>query len=66
MVSFIFTSMFATGARLAVMEMKTIMYHLVLRFRFVRSVKTDVPVKMKNLPIRLQGVRSMNIELQPR
>lgn len=42
------------GFRFALLEMKTIIYHLLTIFRFERCEKTEIPLKLVNKPVSLQ------------
>lgn len=48
------------------MEVKAILYHLLLNFTFEANEKTDIPIKFLKNPFNLSTENGMNIELKPR
>uniref|UniRef100_A0A8D8HDK2 Cytochrome P450 9e2 n=1 Tax=Culex pipiens TaxID=7175 RepID=A0A8D8HDK2_CULPI len=54
------------GSRLALMEVKSIFYHLVRDFRLVLSEKTQIPLKMAKHPFALLVEGGLWVEFKPR
>lgn len=54
------------GSRLALMEVKSIIYHLLKDFRLELSGKTQVPLKMIKHPITLVVEGGLWVEFKPR
>lgn len=54
------------GSRFALMEMKTIIYYLLLNFSFEVHEKTQIPLRIENSPNRLKPEKGVWVELRPR
>ncbi|XP_058837437.1 probable cytochrome P450 9f2 [Topomyia yanbarensis] len=54
------------GSRFALMEVKSIVYYLLLKFSFHRSEKTQIPLKLKKGFVNLQTEKGMYMRLQLR
>ena len=53
------------GMRLAMLEMKIALAHLVRTFRFLKCEETDVPLKLKKLGL-LQSINGIKLKLERR
>lgn len=54
------------GSRFALMEMKTIVYYLLLNFSFEVHEKTQIPLRIEKSPNRLKPEKGIWVELRPR
>ncbi|XP_031624487.1 uncharacterized protein LOC116341517 [Contarinia nasturtii] len=54
------------GSRFALMEVKAILYYLLLNFSFVANEKTENPLELKKIPFSLSLKNGMHLELKPR
>ncbi|XP_037039470.1 probable cytochrome P450 9f2 [Bradysia coprophila] len=54
------------GSRFALMELKTIIYYLLLNFDFVPTEKTQIPLKLSNNPTQLQAEKGVWVGFKPR
>lgn len=54
------------GSRFALMELKTVIYYLLLNFRFERTEKTDIPFKYENVPFAMKPANGIWVALKPR
>lgn len=54
------------GLKFAIMELKTIFYHLLLNFTIELSHNTDVPMKLDNSPFELKPRKGIWLYLNPR
>lgn len=54
------------GSRFALMELKTIIYYLLLSFDFVPTEKTQIPLKLANNPTQLQSEKGVWVGFNPR
>uniref|UniRef100_A0A1Q3FR14 Putative cytochrome p450 9f2 n=1 Tax=Culex tarsalis TaxID=7177 RepID=A0A1Q3FR14_CULTA len=54
------------GSRLALMEIKSIIYYLLKDFSFVPTEKTDIPLKMSKNMFALRAENGVWLELKPR
>ncbi|CAO1431140.1 unnamed protein product [Diamesa serratosioi] len=54
------------GSRFAIMEIKTVLYYLLLNFTFDITEKTQIPLKLENSPIQLKIEKGVWIALNPR
>ncbi|EDS34502.1 cytochrome P450 9b2 [Culex quinquefasciatus] len=54
------------GSRFALMELKTIIYYLLLNFSFEVHEKTQIPLRMEKSPNRLTPEKGIWLELRPR
>lgn len=54
------------GSRFALMEVKAILYYLLLHFSFEPNQKTQIPVELKKFPFKLMPENGMHLELKPR
>lgn len=48
------------------MEVKAILYYLLLNFSFEVNEKTEIPVKLKKSPFNLGTENGMHIQFKPR
>lgn len=56
---------FFEGSRFALMEIKAIIYYLMLNFKFVPNKESQIPLKLMKSNI-LKTERGIHMELQPR
>ncbi|XP_053682992.1 probable cytochrome P450 9f2 [Sabethes cyaneus] len=54
------------GSRFALMELKAIVYHMLLKFPFQRSENTQIPLKLKKGFVALSTEKGMFMQLQAR
>lgn len=54
------------GSRLALMEVKTIVYYLLKNFSFEPTEKTEIPLRMSKNMFALQAEKGVWLELKPR
>lgn len=54
-----------SGSRFALMELKAIIYYLLLNFSFEPNRDTQIPLKMKKRPFVIVE-NGVNLELKPR
>ncbi|XP_053690938.1 probable cytochrome P450 9f2 [Sabethes cyaneus] len=54
------------GSRFALMEVKTIIYHMLLKFPFQRSENTQIPLSLKKGLVHLAMEKGMFMQLQTR
>jgi len=54
------------GSRFALMELKTIIYYLLLTFNFEPTKKTQIPLKLANNPAQLQSEKGVYVGFKPR
>lgn len=54
-----------SGSRFALMELKAILYYLLLNFSFEVNKDTQIPLKMKKTP-NIATEKGVNLELKPR
>ncbi|XP_055529184.1 probable cytochrome P450 9f2 [Wyeomyia smithii] len=54
------------GSRFALMEMKAIVYYLLLNFSFEVHEKTQIPLKFEKSPTRLKPEKGIWVEFRPR
>lgn len=54
------------GSRFALMEIKAILYHLLLNFTFEPNEKMEIPLKLKKTPFTLDAEKGVNLELKLR
>ncbi|KAJ6634902.1 Cytochrome P450 9e2, partial [Pseudolycoriella hygida] len=54
------------GSRFALMELKTIIYYLLLNFDFVPTEKSQIPLKLANNPTQLQSEKGVWVGFNPR
>lgn len=48
------------------MEVKAVIYYLMLNFKFVPNDKTQIPVKLAKTPMSLKTERGVELQLLPR
>lgn len=53
------------GSRFALMEVKAILYNLLLKFSFERYEKTQVPVKLKRASFNMSLQDGLYLEFKP-
>ncbi|GAB0096685.1 Cytochrome P450 [Sergentomyia squamirostris] len=54
------------GSRFALMELKSIMYYLILNFSLEVTEKTEIPVKLAKSLVSLQAENGIHLQLRPR
>ncbi|XP_062556569.1 uncharacterized protein LOC134221394 [Armigeres subalbatus] len=54
------------GSRFALMEVKAVMYYILLKFSIVRGAKTQIPIQMRKGFTNLGPANGMHVELQLR
>lgn len=54
------------GSRFALMELKTIIYYLLLNFNFEPTEKTQIPLKLKFNPIQFLPEKGVWVRFTPR
>lgn len=54
------------GSRFALMEIKTMMYFLVLHFSIEKNEKTQIPLKLKKTPFAIAVENGVQLEFRPR
>ncbi|XP_055312523.1 probable cytochrome P450 9f2 isoform X2 [Sitodiplosis mosellana] len=54
------------GSRFALMEVKAILYSLLLNFSFEPNEQTQIPPQLKRIPFNLSLQNGMHLELKPR
>ncbi|KAJ6634903.1 putative cytochrome P450 9f2 [Pseudolycoriella hygida] len=54
------------GSRFALMEIKAILYYLLLNFSFEACEKTQIPVKLQKIPFSLKPENGMHVKLRKR
>lgn len=54
------------GSRFALMEIKTIIYYLLLTFDFEVTKKTQIPIKLSKNPTQLQTEKGVFVGFKPR
>lgn len=54
------------GSRFALMEIKTIIYYLLLNFNFEATAKTQIPIKLSTNPNQLQSEKGIHVNFKPR
>lgn len=64
--SYILKKISIAGSRFALMEIKAIIYHLILNFRLVPNEKTDIPAKLKKTPFTVATENGMHLSFEPR
>lgn len=48
------------------MEIKAVIYYLLLNFKFVPNAKTEIPVKLAKTAVGLKTERGVHLQLLPR
>lgn len=54
------------GSRFALMEMKVVIYYLLLNFSFEVTEKTQIPLKLEKSPTKIAPEKGIWVELKPR
>lgn len=54
------------GSRFALMELKAILYYLLLNFSFEANEQTQIPIKLIKSAFSLRTEDGMHLELRPR
>ncbi len=57
--------MFFQGSRFALMEIKAILFYLLLNFSFEPNKDTQIPIKMKKGPV-INAENGVHLQLKPR
>lgn len=60
------SSNFVSGSRFALMEIKSVLYNLLLHFSFEPNEKTEIPMKLKKSAFSLLPEDGFHLELKPR
>lgn len=55
-----------TGSRFVLMEIKAILYHMLLKFSFEPNKQTQIPIKLKKALFSLVPENGMHLELKLR
>lgn len=61
--SYGFILFFSTGSRFALMQIKSVMYNLVLNFELKPNLKTQIPLKLQKTPFAILTERGVDLEL---
>lgn len=54
------------GSRFALMEIKAILYNLLLKFTFEPNQQTQIPVKLQKNAFAVYSEKGIHLELKPR
>ena len=54
------------GSRFAIMEIKTVLYYLLLNFTFDITENTQIPIKLEKIPFGLKTEKGIWMALTPR
>lgn len=54
------------GSRFALMEVKAVLYYLLLNFKFEPNADTQIPLKLKKSPGGVATEKGVNLRLTPR
>lgn len=54
------------ASRFALMEVKSLIYHLLLNFRLEPNEKTQIPLKLKKSPSANETEQGIHLHLNPR
>ncbi|KAG4075030.1 hypothetical protein HA402_004576 [Bradysia odoriphaga] len=54
------------GSRFALMEVKAVLYYLLLKFSFEPNEKTEIPLKLKKVLTAMMPENGLHLELKPR
>jgi cytochrome P450 family 9 len=54
------------GSRFALMEVKAVLYYLLLNFSFEVTTRTQVPIKLEKMPFGLKAEGGIHLEFRPR
>lgn len=57
------TSIILTGSRFALMELKAILYHLLLNLTLVPNAKSQIPLRLKKTPFNMQTEKGVFMDL---
>lgn len=60
------TIIFISGSRFALMEIKAILYSLLLMFSFEPNSKSQIPLKLKKTAFNMAAEKGVHLELKPR
>lgn len=55
-----------SGSRFALMEIKAILYNLLLKFSFEPYEKTQIPIKLKKTGFTMEAENGVHLELRSR
>lgn len=55
-----------TGSRFALLELKAILYYILLDFTLIPNAKSQIPLKLKKNPVDLQSEKGVHVTLSPR
>lgn len=55
-----------SGSRFALMELKAVVYYLILNFSLQRNEQSQIPVVLKKNPFSLVSENGIFIDLKPR
>lgn len=55
-----------SGSRFALMEVKAIIYYLLLSFRLEPNEKTEIPIVLDKTPFNIRPKNGMHLQLKPR
>lgn len=51
------------GSRFALMEVKSVIYHLLLHFKFEPNEKTQIPINISKQPFGMTSEKGVNLRL---
>lgn len=54
------------GSRFALMELKTVIYYLLLNFSFEKTEKTQIPLQYEKVPFGMKPEKGIWVALKPR
>lgn len=54
------------GSRFALMEVKSVFYYLLLNFSLLPGEKTQIPLKLAQVPVGIKAEKGIWIKLTPR
>lgn len=54
------------GSRFALMQLKSVMYHLLLNFEIVPNEHTQIPLVIIKSPVSIGGEKGIHLEFKPR
>lgn len=56
----------STGSRFALLELKAILYHILLHFTLVPNAKSQIPLQLKKSSFALQSEKGVHVTLSRR
>lgn len=61
-----FLSKLPTGSRFALLELKVVLYYILLHFTIVPNAKSQIPLQLNKTPFLLKSERGVHVTLSPR